>query len=104
MYNGCKINLVNGLFAHMSMKEQVRAIQDASVIVGAHGAGMTHIVSALLNTVILEIISSEFRRPHFALIARWKGLEYHAINLGGSYADPPTVVDKLDNIVRSLSC
>ncbi|KAE8733992.1 pirin-like protein [Hibiscus syriacus] len=29
----CKVNLINGLFAHMPMKEQVRAIQDASVII-----------------------------------------------------------------------
>ncbi|XP_027342310.1 beta-1,2-xylosyltransferase [Abrus precatorius] len=103
-YKGCKINLVNGLFAHMSMKEQVRAIQDASVIVGAHGAGLTHIVSALPKTVILEIISSQFRRPHFAYIARWKGLEYHAINLPGSHADTGTVINELASIMKSLGC
>lgn len=103
-YKGCKINLVNGLFAHMSMKEQVRAIQDASVIIGAHGAGLTHIVSALPKTVILEIISSQFRRPHFAYIARWKGLEYHAINLDGSYANPGTVINELVSIMKSLGC
>lgn len=100
----CNVNLVNGLFAHMSMKEQVRAIQDASVIIGAHGAGLTHIVSAMPKTVILEIISSQYRRPHFALIAQWKGLGYHAINLAGSYANPPTVIDKLSSIMRSLGC
>lgn len=103
-YKGCKINLVNGLFAHMSMKDQVRAIQDASVIIGAHGAGLTHIVSALPKTVILEIISSQFRRPHFAYIARWKGLEYHAINLAGSHADPGTVIKEMVNIMKSLGC
>jgi glycoprotein 2-beta-D-xylosyltransferase len=103
-YKGCKINLVNGLFAHMSMKEQVRAIQDASVIIGAHGAGLTHIVSALPKTVILEIISSQFRRPHFAYIARWKGLEYHAINLEGSYANTETVINALVSIMKSLRC
>ncbi|KAI6690611.1 hypothetical protein NL676_027439 [Syzygium grande] len=101
---GCKINFVNGLFAHMSMKEQVRAIQDASVIIGAHGAGLTHIVSATPKTVILEIISREYRRPHFALIAKWKGLEYHAINLSGSYAIPSVVVDRLSSIMKSLGC
>ncbi|KAE8725464.1 Beta-(1,2)-xylosyltransferase [Hibiscus syriacus] len=100
----CKVNLINGLFAHMSMKEQVRAIQDASVIVGAHGAGLTHIVSATPNTVILEIISSFFRRPHFQLIAQWKGLEYQAINLDGSYANPGVVIDRLNKIMRSLGC
>ncbi|KAL3736395.1 hypothetical protein ACJRO7_025364 [Eucalyptus globulus] len=101
---GCKINLVNGLFAHMSMKEQVRAIQEASVIIGAHGAGLTHIVSATPKTVILEIISREYRRPHFALIAQWKGLEYHAIDLSGSYATPSVVVNRLSSIMKSLGC
>ncbi|KAM5585381.1 beta-1,2-xylosyltransferase [Rosa sericea] len=100
----CKINLVNGLFAHMSMKEQVRAIQDASVIIGAHGAGLTHIVSASPKTVVLEIISSQYRRPHFALIAQWKGLEYHAINLAGLYASPSVVIDNLSRILRTLGC
>ncbi|XP_057979542.1 beta-1,2-xylosyltransferase [Malania oleifera] len=103
-HSKCKVNLVNGLFAHMTMKEQLRAIQDASVIVGAHGAGLTHIISATPKTVVLEIISSQFRRPHFALIAQWKGLEYHAINLHGSRADPAVVVRRLSNIMSSLRC
>ncbi|OMO83664.1 hypothetical protein CCACVL1_11296 [Corchorus capsularis] len=100
----CKVNIVNGLFAHMSMKEQVRAIQDASVIIGAHGAGLTHMVSATPNTVILEIISSYFRRPHFQLIAQWKGLDYHAIHLEGSHANPTVVIERLNNIMSSLGC
>lgn len=103
-HKDCKINLVNGLFAHMSMKEQVRAIQDAHVIIGAHGAGLTHIVSALPKTVVLEIISSLFRRPHFQLIAQWKGLEYHAINLDGSVANPQVVIQELSSIMRGLGC
>ncbi|KAL3503577.1 hypothetical protein ACH5RR_038026 [Cinchona calisaya] len=103
-HSDCKLNIVNGLFAHMPMKEQVRVIQDASVIVGAHGAGLTHIVSATPRTVVLEIVASQYRRPHFELIAKWKGLEYHAIHLDGSYADPPVVIDKLSSIVRSLGC
>lgn len=100
----CKIDLINGLFGHMSMKEQVRAIQDASVIVGAHGAGLTHIVSASPDTEILEIVSSDFRRPHFELISQWKGLNYHPIYLGGSHANPTVVIDKLRDILKSLGC
>lgn len=103
-HSECKINLINGLFAHMPMKEQVRAIQDASVIIGAHGAGLTHIVCATPKTVILEVISSEYRRPHFQLIAKWKGLDYHAIYLAGSYANPPEVVNKLSSILEGLRC
>ncbi|KAJ4907665.1 hypothetical protein Rs2_11323 [Raphanus sativus] len=100
----CGINLVNGLFAHMSMKDQVKAIQDASVIIGAHGAGLTHIVSATPNTTIFEIISVEFRRPHFELIAKWKGLEYHPMHLANSRADPTAVIEKLKEIMRSFGC
>lgn len=100
----CKLNLVNGLFAHMPMKEQIRAIQDANVIIGAHGAGLTHVVSASPKTVILEIIASQFQRPHFKLISQWKGLDYHAINLPGSHADPTQVIGQLRRILRSMGC
>ncbi|CAN0843382.1 XYLT [Linum grandiflorum] len=100
----CKVNIVNGLFAHMAMKQQVKAIQEASVIIGAHGAGLTHIVSATPKTVILEIVSAEFRRPHFQLIAQWKGLEYHAIYLEESHADPVVVISRLGRIMKSLEC
>ncbi|KAK1606270.1 hypothetical protein QYE76_029943 [Lolium multiflorum] len=100
----CKINVVNGLFAHMSMKEQLRAILEASVVIGAHGAGMTHLVSATRDTKVLEIISSLYRRPHFALISHWKALEYHAINLPGSYASSADVISELRNILKGLGC
>ncbi|VAI86186.1 unnamed protein product [Triticum turgidum subsp. durum] len=100
----CKINVVNGLFAHMSMKEQLQAILEASVIIGAHGAGLTHLVSATSDTKVLEIISSFYRRPHFGLISHWKSLEYHAINLPGSYASIPDVTSELGNILKGLGC
>lgn len=103
-HTDCKLNLINGLFGHMSMKEQVRAIQDASVIVGAHGAGLTHIVSATPEAEILEMVASEFRRPHFALISQWKGLKYHPIYLAGSHANPTVVIEKLWDILKSLGC
>lgn len=103
-YTRCKVSIINGLFGHMHMKEQVRAIQEASVVMGAHGAGLTHLVAATPDTIVLEIISSHFRRPHFSLISQWKGLEYHAIYLAGSHARPPIVIDELSSIVSSLRC
>ncbi|XP_025822531.1 beta-(1,2)-xylosyltransferase isoform X2 [Panicum hallii] len=100
----CKVNVVNGLFAHMNMKEQLHAILEASVVIGAHGAGLTHLVSATPDTRVLEIISSMYRRPHFALISQWKALEYHAINLPGSYARITDVISELSNILTGLGC
>ncbi|VVA99593.1 unnamed protein product [Arabis nemorensis] len=81
-------------------KDQVRTIQDSSVIIGAHGAGLAHIVAATPNTTIFEIVSVDFKRPHFKLIAKWKGLEYHAMDL----ADPTAVIEKLKEIMKSLGC
>ncbi|KAK9734899.1 hypothetical protein RND81_04G170400 [Saponaria officinalis] len=103
-HTDCQVNLINGLFAHMSMREQIRAIEDANVIIGAHGAGLTHVVSASPKTVILEIISSQFQRPHFQLISEWKGLDYHAINLPASSADPDEVIQRLKIIMKSIGC
>ncbi|KAG2299433.1 hypothetical protein Bca52824_035905 [Brassica carinata] len=77
--------------------DQVRAIQDASVIIGAHGAGLTHIVSATPNTTIFEIVSVEFQ-------TKWKGLEYHVMHLANSRADPTAVIEKLKEIMKSLGC
>ncbi|KAG1327286.1 Beta-(1,2)-xylosyltransferase [Cocos nucifera] len=100
----CKINVVNGLFGHMHLKEQIRAVQEASVVIGAHGAGLTHLVAATPGTMVVEIIGSQYRRPHYAYMSEWKGLEYHAINLPGSFAEPADVVDKLRSIMASLGC
>lgn len=100
----CKINVVNGLFAHMHLKEQLRAIQEASVVIGAHGAGLTWLVAATPDAKVLEIISSMYRRPHFALISEWKGLGYHAIHLPGSYAVPAEVIKNLGSIMGGLGC
>ncbi|XP_078439402.1 beta-1,2-xylosyltransferase [Wolffia australiana] len=101
---GCNVSVVNGLFGHMEMRDQLRAVLEASVVVGAHGAGLTHLVVAAPSTVVLEVLSSQFRRPHFQLISQWKGLEYHPIHLAGSHADPQDVITKLTDIVDRLGC
>jgi glycoprotein 2-beta-D-xylosyltransferase len=38
------VSVVNGLFAHMPMEEQLQEIQESSIIVGAHGAGLAHLL------------------------------------------------------------
>jgi glycoprotein 2-beta-D-xylosyltransferase len=100
----CKVNVVDGPFAHMTMKEQLRAILEASVVIGAHGAGLTHLVSATPDTKVLEIISSMYGPPHFALISHGKSLEYHAINLPGSFARITDVIGELRKILECLGC
>ncbi|KAI3688490.1 hypothetical protein L2E82_46108 [Cichorium intybus] len=99
----CKVNVINGVMAHMPMKEQLRAIQEATVIVGAHGAGLTHIVSAV-ETEIVELLGSKFIRPHYALISQWKGLKYHPIYMKETFAVPSDVVNEISRILTNLGC
>ncbi|KAJ3677624.1 hypothetical protein LUZ60_003348 [Juncus effusus] len=100
----CELRVINGLFGHMRMREQLNEIRKADIVIGAHGAGLTHLVSVKPGTVVLEIISSLYRRPHFELISRWRGLRYKAINLAGSHARPDEVIDELSGIVEELGC
>ena len=96
------IKIINGTLAHMRMKEQVQAVHDASIIVGAHGAGLTHILFAQPGTVILELLSPLFMRPHYAHISQWMGLEYHSIIMPGTVADSAKVIENLSNILDKL--
>ncbi|KVH99194.1 beta-(1,2)-xylosyltransferase-like [Cynara cardunculus var. scolymus] len=103
-HSKCKVNVINGILAHMPMKEQLRAIEEASIIMGAHGAGLTHIVSATQEAEIVELIGVEFMRPHYALISKWKGIKYHPMHLREAYAVPSEVIDKVSNILANLGC
>jgi glycoprotein 2-beta-D-xylosyltransferase len=97
------ITIVNGLFAHMSMQEQLQQVQQSSIIVGAHGAGLSHILFARPEeTAVLELVSPYFVRPHFQAMSQWMGMEYHAIEMGSSEADCSEVIDRVDSILTGL--
>ncbi len=61
------VSVVNGLFAHMPMEEQLQEVQESSIIVGgAHGAGLAHLLCARPEkTTILELVTPGLKRPHF---------------------------------------
>ncbi|CAM6016854.1 unnamed protein product [Sphagnum balticum] len=97
------ITIVNGLFAHMSMQEQLQQVQQSSIIVGAHGAGLSHVLFARPEeTAVLELVSPYFVRPHFQAMSQWMGMEYHAIEMGSSEADCSEVIDRVDSILTGL--
>ncbi len=60
------VSVVNGLFAHIPMEEQLQEVQESSIIVGAHGAGLAHLLFARPEkTAILELVTPGFKHPHF---------------------------------------
>jgi glycoprotein 2-beta-D-xylosyltransferase len=97
------VSVVNGLFAHIPMEEQLQEVQESSIIVGAHGAGLAHLLFARPEkTAILELVTPGFKHPHFRALSHWMGMEYHAIKMRSPEADCSEVTDHVDNILSGL--
>jgi glycoprotein 2-beta-D-xylosyltransferase len=101
----CKVNVVDGPFAHMTMKEQLRAILEASVVIGGSRGWSKHTwFQQLLIQRFLRLSAACTGSHIFALISHWKSLEYHAINLPGSFARITDVISELRKLLEGLGC
>lgn len=97
------ITVVEGLFAHMTISEQLKEIRESSIIVGAHGAGMSHLLfSRPQKTAVLELMSPYFVRPHFEVMSQWMGIEYHKIEMTSSEVDCSEVTRRIDQIFLGI--
>ena len=74
----------------MSFPEQVRTMASAKVIIAAHGAGLSHLISARDGSKLLEINGDRDVRWHYFRLAVIKGIRsVHLISrtmLDGSIA------------------
>jgi capsular polysaccharide biosynthesis protein len=62
--------------ATMSYLEQIHTIRSSNIIIGIHGAGLTWIMFAAEEAVLLEIHPSYREDRHFRHIARLTGKDY----------------------------
>src|SRR5205085_9437893 len=66
----------------LTYEDQVRMFQEASVIVGIHGAGLTNMFFRNDDCKVLEIFPSlaiGYLPFHYIMLAKMKGFKYHAI-------------------------
>ena len=89
------VKIVRGTFSAQSMRVQVALAQAACVIVGAHGAGLSHVLFAPPETHVLELQTPGFSRPHFIGYAHWAGSHHHAWVLDTSTPQVHTVVSRV---------
>jgi len=89
------VELLPGTFSSMTVGEQVAAAQEACVITGAHGAGLSHVLFAPPDVHMLELRPPAFMRPHFISYAFWSGAVHHDWALQSSIVSPTEVVKRL---------
>lgn len=108
-------------FADISFTEQLRVVRDTDVLVGVHGAGLTHaLFMREFKGVMVEIQPNEMNFHVFRNIALVRGLGYYRIhgksvqsksrslNKRGDWhfmdveIDPDRFVDVVDTAVKSL--
>jgi glycoprotein 2-beta-D-xylosyltransferase len=92
---GAGVALLNGVFSSLGMKQQVELAQAACVVVGAHGAGLSHVLFAPPEVHVLELQTPGFGRPHFIAFAGWAGSHHHVWALDTSSPSVHTVVSRV---------
>ena len=95
------MKLLNGMFSAMSLVEQVQSVQDACVMVGAHGAGLSHILFAPDGVHMLELQPPQFQRPHFIAYSFWAMATHHVWALSDSTPPPTEVVARIRDVVSA---
>lgn len=102
-YKKVNITVVEGLFGHMTLTEQLNQVRESSILVGAHGAGLSHLLfSRPQKTAVLELMSPYFVRPHFEVMSQWMGIEYHKIDMTSSEVDCSEVTKRIDQIFLGM--
>jgi capsular polysaccharide biosynthesis protein len=93
--------LLNGQFSSMSLRQQVQAAQAACVMVGAHGAGLSHILFSPPGVHMLELQPPAFQRPHFIAYSTWAGATHHLWALSNSQPGVGEVLSMIDQTVQA---
>lgn len=84
----------------MTLREQVKMLSSASVVVGVHGAGLVNAVHGVPSVTLVELFPSDFIHPHFAWVAREFGYSYGAVvgsalAKDGSFSVEPRAVGEI---------
>lgn len=63
-------------FATLTLREQIRIAAESDVLVGVHGAGLTHVLWMRPGTKLVEIIPPATERACFGNLAAWVGVRH----------------------------
>jgi tetratricopeptide (TPR) repeat protein len=78
----------------LSFEDQVAAVLDARIIIGPHGAGLTHMIFCRPGTRIVELMPDKIVKTDFCLRAHACGHTYYPVL--GRMPPQPTSIDSRD--------
>ncbi len=107
-------NELNQLLAHHevaffdpqqhSLREQVDTVSQASLLIGAHGAGLTNMMfRRRAPCKVIELLNPSWCGPHYYLMAKQRGFDYHwVLNKNECSAKQASVEADLEAIEQLL--
>lgn len=104
---GVQVEIVS--FENMSIKEQIEAVQSADIIVGVHGAGLSHVLFARPNTALVEIRPLKMdETEHFEYFSLLRGDILHVAIPGspdspfrGVHVNVETLQSVVEDVLKS---
>ncbi|XP_060584906.1 uncharacterized protein LOC132740878 [Ruditapes philippinarum] len=83
LFQGHSINTV--ILEKMNMKEQINLFSKTDLLIGMHGAGMSHVMFLPQHAAVFETFPNYWGfLKHFKAFSRWRGIKY----LGWQNTDP----------------
>lgn len=102
----CNVNVTVVSFEKMTLLEQLRAVNSADIVVGIHGAGMSHVLFTRPNAGVVEVKPSGMsEHNHFKLFSAYRGdVQYR---FTGASSDKPSIgvtapVEQVTRVVDDL--
>lgn len=79
--NYTNINFTSNHFEELGFVEQLRTVIETDILIGIHGAGLTHTIFMKSNRVLIEISSSVQGGKHFDLFASMNNMNYQLCSI-----------------------
>ncbi len=89
-------------FEDTSPAEKLRIINQTDVLIGQHGAGLSHLLFLHDNAALVELNSANLLLPHFRLLSERTGREYHELVIDGFHATlSDEMIEEISHLVAS---
>lgn len=72
-------------FEDMTLEQQIHLVSQKDILIGLHGAGLTHLLFMPPSSYLIEIMPASYQsRQHYRHMANWAGTGYASIPAEGS--------------------